>query len=347
MNHSLNRSLTIVTLLVVLAMAFGACTPTPTATPMPAKPAATVAPTVTVAPVSTSTPLPTATAIPTSTVTPPPTADPTPGPGSTQVSDKDGMTLLYVPAGDFKMGTASSDLSVDTDEQPQHSVYLDAFWIDQTEVTNALFKKFIDATGYQTDADKKGSGWVFDAATKAWYDTKGTDWQHPRGPSSNLNGLTNHPVVQVSWNDAQAYCHWAERRLPTEAEWEKAAHGPSTGSGDDRIYPWGNQLPDQTRLNYNQAVDGTTPVGNYPTGATPYGALDMAGNVWEWVADWYDENYYANSPSRNPAGPTSGDFHVLRGGSWSYPGSSARVSNRFSDSPYENWDGGGGFRCAR
>ena len=222
------------------------------------------------------------------------------------------MTLLYVPAGDFKMG---SDSSVDTDEQPQHTVYLDAFWIDQTEVTNALFKKFIEATGYQTDAAKKGSGWVFDAATKDWYDTKGTDWQHPRGSNSNLNGLANHPVVQVSWNDAQAYCQWAERRLPAEAEWEKAARGPSIGSGDSRTYPWGNQLPDQTRLNYNQTLDGTTPVGNYPTGASPYGALDMAGNVWEWVADWYDENYYASTPSRNPAGPTSGDFHVLRGGS--------------------------------
>lgn len=259
----------------------------------------------------------------------------------TQVSDKDGMTLLYVPASEFKMGAASSDTQANADEKPQHTVYLDAFWIDQTEVTNAMFKKFIDATSYKTDAEKQGSGYVFDVTTQLWSDTNGANWQHPRGPSSNLNGLENHPVVQVSWNDAKAYCQWAGGDLPTEAQWEKAARGT-----DGRLYPWGNDTPDKTRLNYNLEVWDTTSVGIYPTGTSPYGALDMAGNVWEWVRDWYDGKYYGSPLARNPENTTESGVRVLRGGSWFYGASDVRASNRFSNVPvirYINY----GFRCTR
>ena len=277
----------------------------------------------------------------------------------TQVSDKDGMTLLYVPAGEFKMGAADSDSQAGAREKPQHTVYLDAFWIDQTDVTNALFKKFSDATSYKTDAEKQGSGYVFDATAKSWSDTKGADWQHPRGPGSNLNGLDQHPVVQVSWNDAKAYCIWAGGDLPTEAQWEKVARWDDVKK-QSRIYPWGDQAVAGNLLNFadrNLNVDGadktiddgyqyTSPVGHYPNGASPYGALDMAGNVGQWVADWYGETYYTSSPNRNPTGPTSDQYHVLRGGSWYNVASYVRASARYWSGPVDRLDVIG-FRCAR
>ncbi len=275
------------------------------------------------------------------TVAPQATASPNFGIGPTQVSAKDGMTLLYVPAGEFTMGAADSDKSAGDADKPQHKVYLDAFWIDQTEVTNAIFQKFIDATHYQTDAEKQGSGLAFDSAAKTWSNTKGGDWQHPRGPGSNLNGLEDHPVVQISWNDAKKYCQWAGGDLPTEAQWEKTARGD-----DQRTYPWGNESPSTARLNFRLEVGGTTEVGKYPSGASPYGALDMAGNVWEWVADWYDERYYASSPDRNPTGPSSGDFRVLRGGGWYSRATDVRVWPRLDSNPVSPADYFG-FRCVR
>lgn len=156
-------------------------------------------------------------------------------------------------------------------------------------------------------------------------------------------------MIYVSWDAVQVYCKWAGGRLPTEAEWEKAARGPSTGLGDGRLYPWGNQEPNCDRLNYvsgRACIGDTTPVGAYSQSASPYGALDMAGNVWEWVADWYDEKYYASAPARSPQGPGSGQYRVLRGGSWSSNRSDVRAANR-------SWFGPGnvnynvGFRCAR
>jgi len=249
----------------------------------------------------------------------------------------------------------SSDGEGDDDEHPQHTVYLDAFWIDKTEVTNAMFAKFIEATSHQTTAEEEGCGWVYQPDDDGWECISGADWQHPRGPESNLDGLDSHPVVQVSWHDAQAYCQWADKRLPTEAEWEKAARGT-----DGRKYPWGNAWDVRTtrRLNFadkntdfrwsdKEADDGyryTAPVGSYPSGTSPYGALDMAGNVWEWVADWYDANYYAVSPARNPTGHDLGDHRVLRGGSWDNDVDSVRAVDRFRFNPDTRIDVIG-FRC--
>ena len=231
------------------------------------------------------------------------------GIGSTIISEKDGMTLLFVPAGEFTVG--SDDGS--SDERPVHKVTLDAFWIDQTEVTNEMFAKCVQDGSCNPPSNTTN------------YD----DSDH-----------ADHPVVFISWTDANAYCSWADRRLPTEAEWEKAARGENA-----LIYPWGNNAPNSNLLNYNNNVGDTTEVGNYPDGASPYGALDMAGNVWEWVADWYGKSYYASSLASNPLGPDSGQYRVLRGGSWSYSDYNVR-------SAYRNWyvptasNYNLGFRCS-
>jgi formylglycine-generating enzyme required for sulfatase activity len=276
------------------------------------------------------------------------------------------MTQVYVPAGEFRMGSTSADLEQILrecsnclpdwfkDVSPQHKVYLDAFWIDKTEVTNAMFARFVAETSYQTDADKEGTGIIFNLLSEDWKKIKGANWQHPGGPTTDISGLDNHPVVQVSNQDARAYCKWAGRRLPTEAEWEKAARGT-----DGRNYPWGNQPPAGNLLNFadrslnvregdNSGDDGyrnTAPVGSYPAGASPYGALDMSGNVGEHVADWYSEIYYSNSPRRNPTGPSSGDYFVMRGGSWSRARWHVRTFIRVTFTP-EKRSNGVGFRCA-
>ena len=261
------------------------------------------------------------------------------------------MTMLYVPAGEFTMGSDAGD----SDEKPTHTVTLAGFWIDRTEVTNAMFKKFVAATGYTSDAEKTGVGYIFDLATHSWPVTRGANWQQPRGPGSTLAGLDDYPVVQVTWNDARAYCAWAGRRLPTEAEWEKAARG-----SDGRTYPWGNQAVVDNLLNFadrnlptswsdNNVDDGyqhTAPVGHYPAGASPYGALDMAGNVWEWMADWYGETYYATSPDHDPTGPTTGNVHVIRGGGWNDGAANVRAADRYALPP-DGLGENGGFRCVR
>jgi iron(II)-dependent oxidoreductase len=217
--------------------------------------------------------------------------------------------MVLVAAGEFWMGSDNGD----PDERPRHRIYLDAYHIDTYEVTNAEYERFVDATrepapGYWTDAR----------------------FNEPR-----------QPVVGVTWEDADTYCRWAGKRLPTEAEWEKAARGT-----DGRVYPWGDQW-DASRANSNESHPGKpAPVGSYPTGVSPYGAHDMAGNVWQWVADWYDKDYYGRSPERNPKGPDSGTYRVLRGGSWSFDPVLLRTTFRYTFTPFNRYDSIG-IRCAR
>jgi eukaryotic-like serine/threonine-protein kinase len=267
-------------------------------------------------PAVTSTPTP----IPIVTPVPPPTTESTLGVGSTRTRTTDGMTMVYVPGGTFKMG---SDTGAD-DERPIHDVTLDSFWIDRTEVTNTAFAKFVADTSYRTDAEKTGTGWVFDASKSQWSETQGADWQHPRGPGSNLSGRDDHPVVQVSKRDALAYCEWVGGQLPTEAQWEYAARGTNND-----IYPWGNDQPNDELLNYNQKIGDTTAAASYQRGASWAGALDMAGNVREWVLDVYGE--YPSLSQTNPTGPASAIYAVLRGGSWSSLADNVRSANRDYD----------------
>ena len=245
--------------------------------------------------------------------------------GTEVTHPKDDGKMVLVPAGEFIMGTSQSQLEkivqgrnnenllreVFAHEQPQHNVYLDSFYIDKYEVTNKQFKKFADATGYVTDAEKQGWGYLWDGSNE-WPRPKGASWRAPHGRGSSIRRKDNHPVVQVSYNDALAYLEWAGKRLPTEAEWEKAARGV-----DGRLYPWGNQW-DPSRLNsWEAGPHRTTPVGGYPKGVSPYGAYDMVGNVWEWVFDWYHPRYYHTSHKwSNPRGPATGKHRVLRGACW-------------------------------
>jgi iron(II)-dependent oxidoreductase len=232
-----------------------------------------------------------------------------PSPPARVVTEPDGATMVLVSAGEFWMG--SDDES--DDEKPRHRVTLDAFYIDRYQVTNAIYQKFMSATRHPAPAQ--------------WND-------------SDFNG-PQQPVVGVSWEDAVAYCAWAGKRLPTEAEWEKAARGT-----DGRKYPWGDSW-DASRANSHESGHGkTVEVGSYPTGVSPCGAHNMAGNVWEWVADWYVEGYYGRSPERNPRGPDTGTYRVLRGGSWLDGPIDLRAANRHGYSPDFRVDLIG-FRCAR
>jgi len=236
----------------------------------------------------------------------------------------DGAEMVFIPAGEFLRGASSEDLAdlvnlcpncpLDTleDAQPQTTIYLNAFWIDKTEVTNAQFSKFVDETGYRTSAERTDDySYVQDLNLRDFVYVGDADWLHPQGGNSSITNQDDRAVTQVSWEDAFAYCEWASKRLPTEAEWEKAARGD-----DGRLFPWGDSAPDSGDLNFDFSRGTIISVGRYPDGASPYGVLDMSGNVWEWVADYYTEDYYWDAPDTNPQGPPNGEGRILRGGSW-------------------------------
>ncbi|GJL62965.1 MAG: hypothetical protein NPIRA04_16190 [Nitrospirales bacterium] len=228
---------------------------------------------------------------------------------------EDNEHMTLIPRGEFTMGSQEHG-----DEKP-HQVVLDAYHIDKFEVSNKDYREFLKATGHTAPAY----------------------WDDPR-----LN-KPEQPVVGVNWYDSSKFCEWKGKRLPTEAEWERGAKGPR-GSH----YPWGHKLT-KDKANYGQNVGKTSPVDSYPQGASDYGLYNMAGNVFEWVSDWYDPNYYHVSPAMNPQGPATGiDFanqgavKVLKGGSWLAPASSLHTSHRFWNQPENNSYGVGlGFRCAK
>ncbi len=229
------------------------------------------------------------------------------------VAEPDGAEMLLVPAGPFKMGEKRRD------------VELDAFYIDRCPVTNGQFNAFLEVTGYRPA----------DAGEHRFL----AQWNAGKIP----RGLEAHPVTYVSWDDARAYAAWAGKRLPTEAEWEKAARGT-----DGRRYPWGKEDPSRRLAIFGRQRGGTSPVGAFPDGASPYGALDMAGNVWEWCADVDDAEFYEDGPSRNPLNDRlpARPVYVMRGGSWMYGPRSLRTTSRTSFEPHYRF-AGGGFRCAR
>jgi serine/threonine-protein kinase len=312
-------------------------TPTPEPTPAPTQtvPLATATSEPTpipteVTPVATSTsepePVPTDIApVATSTVEPSPTSmpEPTPLPENTWLRPADDMIMVYIPASEFQMGSEEGE----EDEKPVHTVALDGFWIDRNEVMNVQYEVCVNAG-------------VCAAPTTC-------DWGTPTYQNPDLE---DHPVVCVSWEDARSYCAWAGGRLPTEAEWEYAARGP-----DGNIYPWGDTF-DDTRLNFcdvncaeewadTMADDGyaqTAPVAFNSSGDSWCGASDMAGNVWEWLADWYGA--YPSGSQTNPEGPTSGDRRVIRGGSWNNNMLHLRSVNRDWDWPADA-SSNVGFRC--
>jgi formylglycine-generating enzyme required for sulfatase activity len=222
-------------------------------------------------------------------------------------------SMAVVPAGEFMMGSPTGD----SDEQPAHKVYVDAFSMDVYEVTVGQYAAFLQAKAIDQPSD----------------------WKTMNQPAHQ-----KRPVANVDWADAVAYCKWAGKRLPTEAEWEKAARGT-----DGRLYPWGNDPPTPLHANFGKTEWNNhgvlTPVGTFEGGKSPYGIYDMAGNVWEWVSDWYDYNYYKTSPSQNPTGPSMGGTKVIRGGAWNSNPRAMRSANRSLISPTDQ--GLDGFRCAK
>ena len=221
--------------------------------------------------------------------------------------------MALVPAGEFTMGSTLRE-----DEKPVHRVYLDAFYMDKYFVTVGQYAKYLETTGMKAPPE-------WDIMNQA---------QHQK-----------RPVVNINWSDASTYCKWAGKRLPTEAEWEKAARGT-----DGRLYPWGNEPPTRLHANFGKKSwedhMALVPVGMFEMGKSPYGIYDMAGNAWEWVNDWYDHDYYKKSPAKNPQGPATGKSKVVRGGNWLYVPEFLRSSFRFNAEPSRG-KFGYGFRCAK
>jgi serine/threonine-protein kinase len=229
------------------------------------------------------------------------------------VKDTGGAQMALVPAGTFQMG------------RERRSVYLDAFYMDATPVTNREFAMFVEVTGYRPE-DPHAARFLSHLPQR----------KIPKGKES-------HPVVFVSWTDANAYATWVGQRLPTEAEWEKAARG-----SDGRKYPWGRAEPTPLNANYGKMHGDTLPVGSFPEGASPYGILDLAGNVWEWCSDYDDPAFYSDGPPQNPRNTRGGNRAqlVMRGGSYMYGPASLRAYSRTSFEAHYRF-GDGGFRCVR
>jgi formylglycine-generating enzyme required for sulfatase activity len=320
--------------------------------------------------------------------TTPPSSPERPAPPAPLLKEAPGLApegMVWIPGGEFEMGSDAGQ----RDERPPHRVALDGFWMDRHEVTNRRFARFVEATGYVTTSERRlkqqdvpfapnvpPEGWppgslVFKQREQAvdlkdwrqwWEFVEGADWRHPLGPESDLKGKEEHPVVHVSWDDAVAYARWAGKQLPTEAQWEYAARGGLAG----KKCPWGDETKPGGRWTMNiwqgqfpvadSVEDGfhlTAPVGSYPPNG--YGLFDMAGNVWEWCADWYASAGYAESGGRNPTGPREPfdeeqpdiPKRVTRGGSFLCSDqycSGYRVTARMKTSP----DTGllhTGFRC--
>ena len=229
-----------------------------------------------------------------------------------EITGKDGAPMMLVPTGEFTMGSNEG-----ADEQPVHRVSLDAYYMDKYEVTVGQYAAFLQAKGIDPPSN----------------------WKTMNQPAHQ-----KRPVANVDWTDAAAYCNWAGKRLPTEAEWEKAARGT-----DARLYPWGNDPPTPHHATYRKTESHShgalTPVGTLEDGKSPYGIYDLAGNVREWVSDWYDKDYYRNSPPQNPTGPPMGESKVLRGGSWDSGPQDLRSAFRYLHrSTHRHKDYG--FRCA-
>ncbi|XP_034389234.1 formylglycine-generating enzyme [Cyclopterus lumpus] len=275
--------------------------------------------------------------------------------------------MVLISGGQFLMGTDDPGIPADG-EGPQRLVHVDAFYMDIQEVTNQQFQSFVNATGYVTEAEKFGDSFVFEgilsesvknqitqavAAAPWWLPVKGANWRHPDGPDSNITYVLDHPVLHVSWADAVAYCSWANRRLPTEAEWEYACRGGLK----DKLYPWGNKLNPKGQHyanlwqgdfpNHNSAEDRyikTSPVKSFPANA--FGLYDMAGNAWEWTSDWWTVHHTIDQ-QHNPTGPPSGTDKVKKGGSYMchksycYRYRCAARSQNTPDSASSNL----GFRC--
>jgi sulfatase modifying factor 1 len=278
--------------------------------------------------------------------------------------------MVRLDGGEFLMGTDDTVGSSTDGEGPVRAVALQPFWVDAYTVSNARFVKFVDATGYVTEAERYGWSFVFSrllpddfpptrgaAQSPWWRQVFGADWRHPEGLRSSIEDRLDHPVVHVSWNDATAYCLWTGMRLPTEAEWEYAARGGL----EQRRYAWGDELTPavgEWRCNIWQGTFpsrntledgylGTAPVDEFePNG---YGLYNVSGNVWEWCSDWFHPSFHAHGPHLNPTGPPSGQAKVIRGGSYLCHDSYCnryRVAARSSNTP-DSSTGNTGFRCAR
>jgi sulfatase modifying factor 1 len=280
-----------------------------------------------------------------------------------------GIESIGLPGGEFFMGTDSREGYPADGEGPVRPVRVSPFWIDATAVSNARFAAFVEASGYVTEAEQFGWSFVFAgllpddfpptravAAAPWWRQVFGASWRHPEGPHSNIADRMDHPVVHVSWGDAVAYCRWAGKRLPTEAEWEYAARGAL----EQKRYPWGDKLtPNGEHLMnvwqgkfplVNTAEDGyvgTAPVDAFP--ANGFGLFNMTGNAWEWCADWFSVTFHVRGGRDNPTGPPRGNSKVMRGGSYLCHRSYCyryRVAARSSNTP-DSATGNLGFRCVR